>query len=318
MSCPVTRLTLLFSLILCPTAYSQAPVSAQPAFSLKPVGNNVWAAIANPKSLAGANAGFIIGDDGVAVVDSFEAPEAARQLLAEIRKLTKLPIKFVIDTHYHIDHVAGNSVFRDVGAVIIGQRNVREWIHTEKLKFFGKNIKPEQKLLVEQLAAPDVIYDSSLVLFLGSRRIQIMWKLGHTGGDSIVQVADAKVVFCGDLFWRMTLPNLIDASTASWTVTLDFLSRSNPGGSFIPGHGDVGTVDDIRQFREYLLNLRKLVGGAQGQGKSGEALTYAVLPTLTQNYGQWDFFDYFAQRNITDTDAELSGKNKIPVPVNIE
>jgi glyoxylase-like metal-dependent hydrolase (beta-lactamase superfamily II) len=314
--CRVANLALLIALILPSTAYSQAP--APPSFSLKPLGNNVWAAIADPKGTAGANAGFIIGDDGVAVVDSFEDQEAARQLLAEIRKLTKLPIKFIINTHYHLDHVSGNSVFQDAGAVIIGQRNVREWIHTENLKFFGTNIKPEQKMLVEQLAAPEVIYDSSLVLFLGSRRIQVMWKLGHTGGDSIVQVADAGVVFCGDLFWRRTLPNLIDASTAPWTVTLDFLARWNPTGNFIPGHGEVGNAGDVKEFREYLLNLRKFVGEAQGQGQTGEVLVYAVMPALTQAYGKWEFFDYFAKKNITDTDAELRGKKKIPVPVDLE
>jgi glyoxylase-like metal-dependent hydrolase (beta-lactamase superfamily II) len=309
-------LAILLCLIGTPVAHSQT--SASPSFTLKPLANNVWAAIATPKGNAGANAGFVIGDDGVAVVDSFQDPEAARQLLAQIRQITKLPIKFVINTHYHLDHVAGNSVFQDAGAVVIGQRNVREWIHTENLKFFGPNIRLEQKSFVENLAAPEVIYDSALVLFLGSRRIQVTWKLGHTGGDSIVQVPDAKVVFCGDLFWRRTLPNLIDASTAPWTVTLDFLARANSAGSFVPGHGNVGTADDIKEFREYLVNLRKIVGEAQGQGKTGDVLLEAVLPALTQAYGKWDFFDYFARKNITDTDIELRGKKKIPAPVDIE
>ena len=78
-----------------------------PPFILKQIGPNAWAAIDNPaaKARAAANAGFVIGDDGVAVVDTFVSAEAARQLIVETRKLTKLPVKYVINTHYHADHV---------------------------------------------------------------------------------------------------------------------------------------------------------------------------------------------------------------------
>jgi cyclase len=121
----------------------QSPQSASLFFILKPLGHNVYAAIDDAKDEAGANAGFVIGDDGVAIIDTFENPEASKQMLSQIRKLTELPIKFVINTHYHIDHVAGNSLFQQNGAVVFAHRNVRAWIHTENLKFFDKNIKPE-------------------------------------------------------------------------------------------------------------------------------------------------------------------------------
>src|SRR5215831_10511493 len=109
----------------------------------------------------------LIGADGVAVVDTFENEKAARALLSEIRKLTPLPVKFVINTHYHLDHVAGNRVFQDAGAVVIAHRNVRDWIHTENLKFFGKNITPEQKAEVENLGLPNIDYDDALGIDLG-------------------------------------------------------------------------------------------------------------------------------------------------------
>ena len=96
-----------------------ATPGASLAFTLKPLGHNVYAAIDDAKGDAGANAGFVIGDDGVAVIDTFENPEASKQMLAEIRKLTQLPIKFVVNTHYHIDHVAGNSLFQQNGAVVV-------------------------------------------------------------------------------------------------------------------------------------------------------------------------------------------------------
>src|ERR1700691_429015 len=125
-------------------------------FEIKKIGDGIYAAISPGESKAGANAGFVIGDDGVAVIDTFEDASAAKVLLDEIRKLTKLPIRFVVNTHYHIDHVAGNGVFAEAGAVVVAHRNVREWIHTENLKFFGAKITPDQKKMVESLVAPSV------------------------------------------------------------------------------------------------------------------------------------------------------------------
>jgi cyclase len=147
----LTTIVLGVLLLSSTAARAQAPAPAPNStlFTLKPLGHNVWAAIDNAKGEAGANAGFVIGDNGVAVIDTFENPEAAKQLLAEIRKRTNLPVKFVINTHYHIDHVAGNRIFQEAGAVVLAQRNVRTWIHTENLKFFGKDIKPEEKARVD-------------------------------------------------------------------------------------------------------------------------------------------------------------------------
>jgi cyclase len=310
-------LALALGLLLSSTAaraQAPAPATNSSLFILKPLGHNAWAAIDNAKGEAGANAGFVIGDDGVAVIDTFENPEAAKQLLAEIRKLTQLPVKFVINTHYHIDHVAGNRIFQETGAVVLAQRNVRTWIHTENLKFFGKDIKPEQQKMVAELGAPDIVYDSGTTLFLGSRRIDVRVFPGHTGGDSVVFIPDAAVVFCGDLFWRDTLPNLIDATTAAWLPTLDAISAAAPNATFIPGHGDVGTAADVKAFRGYLADLRELVAAPAREGKTGDALVSAVLPALTEKYGKWDFFKYFAKTDILNTAAEFRGDKKIPQP----
>src|SRR5579863_5594648 len=203
------------ALLLFPFSSSAQSPAALP-FTLKPLGHNVYAAIDDAKGDAGANSGFVIGDNAALVVDTFENEAAAKQLLAEIRKLTQLPIKFVVNTHYHLDHVAGNKVFQQNGAVVFAQHNVRSWIHTENLKFFGKDIKPEQRKMVETLGAPDAVYETGITLFLGSRRIDVRVFPGHTGGDSVVFIPDADVVFTGDLFWRNTLPNLIDATTSAW------------------------------------------------------------------------------------------------------
>ena len=173
--------------------------SPEPAFVLKQVGPNAWAAIDNPKatSPAASNAGFVIG---VVVIDTFSTEDAAKQLLAEIQQRTKLPVKFVVNTHYHLDHVAGNGVFAKQGAAVLAQRNVRGWIHSENLRLIGDFLTPELKALTESIAAPSVDYEQASHLYLGSRAIHLRSFPGHTGGDSIVIVPDARVAFLGDLF----------------------------------------------------------------------------------------------------------------------
>jgi cyclase len=312
------RKTILLSsplLFACAALYAQQPAAptALP-FTLKPLGNHVYAAIGLPRSTAGSNAGFIIGDDGVAVVDSFVTAGAAKQLLAEIQKLTKLPVKYVINTHYHLDHTAGNGVFAAAGASVVGHKNIRTWIHTENLKFFGPNIKPEQKAMVEALVAPNIVYESEIELFLGSRRVAVRYYPGHTGGDSVVFVPDANVVFCGDLFWRKTLPNMIDGTTDKWAETDAKLAAESPAATFIPGHGDVGTVAEVKDFGGYILDLRAFVAKAERDGLAGDALTDAVLPQVKEKYGDWDAFDHFVKLNIAQTEKELRGEKNVPQP----
>ena len=196
------------------------------------------------RKLASANAGFVIGDDGVAVIDTFGNEDAARQLLAIRRATCGLP-----------------------GG------------HDPVSRF---------------------------------REIQVLSLPGHTGGDSVVVVPDAKVAFAGDLFWRNIVPNMIDGSTKPWIDTLDTLVKSTAADTFVSGHGEVRNAKDVAAFRGYLETLLTLVTTAQTQRRSGDALLDAVLPALAERYGQWDFFKGLVERSITDMDAELSGRKRIP------
>jgi cyclase len=293
----------------------QAQGTPVASFTLKQVGPNVWAAIDNPaaKGVAAANGGFVIGDDGVAVIDSFASPNAARELLTEIRQRTKLPVKFVINTHYHVDHVAGNGVFVEAGATVVAHRNVRSWIHAENLRLIGDKAPDSIKTMVQGLTRPSLLYTDGVDLYLGGREIQVRFFPGHTGGDSVVFVPDARVAFAGDLLWRNMVPNMVDGTTPAWIATLDSLAKTNTQ-TFIPGHGDVANARDVIAFRDYLGAVRTLVGDAQRQGKSGAALIEVVLPALKANYGQWDYFAVLAEPNIRDMEAELSGKKRVPQP----
>jgi cyclase len=299
-----------------------------PDFTVKKIGEGVYAAIGADGGKAGSNAGFVIGSNGVAVIDTFEDVAPARDLLAEIRKITNLPIRFVVNTHYHLDHTGGNAVFAQAGATIVAQRNLRGWLRTENLKFF-RDPKPEQKAMVEALVLPDETYTDAVDIFLGARQIQVRYMLGHTGGDSVVTVPDADVVFAGDLVWQKHLPNLIDATTSDWVKTLEKLLADHPRGTFVSGHGDVAAPGDVRDFHDYLVALREDVARAQAAGKSEKELVDTVLPLLKEKYGNcdagsasappisancWGFFRAFSTRNILQTAAELAGTKRIPQP----
>ncbi len=294
---------------------AQSQAAPVPPFTVKDLGHNAFAAIAVPGGGAGSNASFIIGEDGVLVVDTYQHIEAARALLAEIRTHTQLPIKYVVNTHYHIDHVTGNGVFADAGAIIFAHKNVRDWIHVENLKFYGPNITPAQKASVEALVAPTVVYTTGVDLFLAQRHIVVRYFPGHTGGDSMVFDPESNVVFCGDLFWRHTLPNLIDASTDAWIDTLNQMIQAHPNATFIPGHGDVGTLDDVKAFRGYLVDLRQWVGDARAAGKTGDAIVDAVVPKIKEKYGDWGAFNNFSKTNVLQTADELNATKKVPRPL---
>ncbi len=281
-------------------------------FTLKQIGQGVYAAVSPDHSKAGSNAGFIVGSNGVLVVDTFETTDAAKELLADIRKVTNLPIRYVVNTHYHLDHTGGNAVFAEAGATIIAQRNVYSWLRTENLKFFGPSPKPEQNAQVESLVLPDILYSDAVDLYLGTRLIQVRYMLGHTGGDSVVIMPDANVVFGGDLIWQKHLPNLIDASTGPWIQTLDKLLQEHPSATFVSGHGDLATPADVSDFRGYLTTLRADVAQAQSDGKSGKDLVEAVTAMLKEKYAHWGFFDYFVSHNIQQTADELAGKKRLP------
>jgi len=283
---------------------------------LKQVGPGVYAAIDGPEHKAGSNAGFVIGDDGVLVVDAFFTQDAAKALVAEIRRLTPKPIRYVVNTHYHADHTGGDQVLRDAGAIIIAHRNVRGWVRTNNINLFGDRITPELKARIEALPLPDLVTDKDLTVWLGSRKVVVSTVLGHTGGDLTISVPDAKVLFAGDMLWRRIAPNLIDGSVKEWAAT-DAAFMRIPDAAltrYVPGHGDVADVKDVAEFRTYLLDLKRLVGEGRKAGLKDDALARNVAPKLRALHPDWTISDRAIAAEVRYMDQELAGTKKRPIP----
>lgn len=305
-------LAVLYAVSLAPALVQAQPRAADaPPFEIKQVGPGVYAVIGGPK--AGSNAGFVIGDNGVLVVDALGFPEAGQALLGAIRKITDKPILYLVNTHYHIDHVSGDAAFKAAGAAIIAHKNVPGWIHSENLHLFGANITPAIRTQIEQLVLPDRTIDKTTILTLGTRKIELRPMAGHTGGDIVVGVPDARVLFTGDIVWNHLGPTTIDGTIRTWTAEVAQLEKL-PDTTFVPGHGDVATAKDLDDLRVLFEDLMRLTREARAAGLSGDALVQATAPKLVALHPTWPRIERNAPVLVAQMDQELAGTKRVPKP----
>ena len=327
------------------TAYTRSnsitPIpKAEDDFQLVKVAEGVYAAIARPGGVASGNAGFVIGDDGVLIFDTFLTPAALEELIGEIEKLTKLPIKFAVNSHYHLDHTGGNQVLVARGVPIIAHDNVLIWQTTKNKRFlpaaaelekrkadttkilaaipedqkdqraqFERTLRSLDAMMAITLTNPTRTFKSgNMELNLGKRRVVLATFPGHTGGDVIAFVPDANVVFTGDLGWSKTLPNLVDATVNDWIPTPDAILKQNPNAKYVPGHGNVAEAADIKDFRGYLEDLRSRVKKGIADGLTiDDAKKELTLPEKYKGFA----FPRFAVPNVEDMYKELKGTKQV-------
>ncbi|MGM9488882.1 MBL fold metallo-hydrolase [Ideonella sp. YS5] len=219
-----------------------------------------------------SNAGFVVTPAGVVVIDALGSPPLARRLLAEIRRITPQPIRYVIATHYHADHIYGLQVFKQAGATILAHTAAREYLASDaarqRLAASRQDLFPwvdENTRLVEPdrwLGVPDPKADTTLEL--GGVRLLIR-PVGpaHTPEDLVVYLPDRGVLYGGDLLFRGRIPFVGQADSRAWIEALDRLLSLKPK-VLVPGHGAASTdpVADITLTRDYLQYLRDRMGAA--------------------------------------------------------
>ena len=328
----------LFAIALmrpCELKTAAAP-KAEDDFQLVKVADGVYAAIAKSGGLASGNAGFVIGDDGVLIFDTFFTPAAIEELIAEIQTLTKLPIKYAVNSHYHLDHTGGNQVLAARGVPIIAHDNLIKWQTNRNKRFLPapeelqkrrddaakqlsetpedqkdkratleRQIRRLDAMMAIKLTNPTLTFGAGTVhLYLGKREVILSTLPGHTGGDVLAYVPDANVVFTGDLGWSKTLPNLVDATVNDWIPTLDKILNQYPAAKFIPGHGNVAEAAEIKDFRDYLDDLRSRVKQGIADGLTvDQAKLQLKLPEKYKAFA----FQNFATPNVEDMYKELKG-----------
>ncbi len=246
-----------------------APVDVD--MELKQVGDHSWyvqgkAGIATDNAGFISNAGVIITDEGVVIVDALGSPSLAYKLVGKIKKITDKPIVKVVVTHYHADHIYGLQVFKELGAEIIAPDGVYEYIDSEgassRLEERRFSLDPwvnDQTVIV----TPDKIIDKSESFTLGGINFTISFiGKAHSDGDLTLYVENDRVLFTGDLIFEGRIPFLGSSDTKHWLATLEKMESQTPH-AIVPGHGPwAKDPKAITLTRKYLAFMREKMGAA--------------------------------------------------------
>ncbi|WP_240095809.1 MBL fold metallo-hydrolase [Thermomonas flagellata] len=214
-----------------------------------------------------ANAGFVVTGDGVVVFDTLGSPALGEQLIAQIRKRTREPIKLVILSHFHADHFYGIPAFKAVGAQVWANSGIREYLHSDA----ARERLAERKALIGPwlgkaftLPTVDVWLDSDVDFQMG----QLHFRLRHVGPahtpeDTALLVVEDGVLYSGDVVYAGRVPFIGDADTRSWLKAIDKVLALQPK-VMVPGHGPVSRdpVRDATLTRDYITFLRTQMGQA--------------------------------------------------------
>jgi len=223
----------------------------------------------------GGNIGLSVGDDGVFMIDDQFAP-LTEKIQQAIAALTEQPVRFLINTHWHIDHAGGNENFGKGGVIIVAHENVRKRLKSGQFVVpFNADIPP-----APEIALPVVTFDEGITFHWNDETIEVVHPVpGHTDGDAVIYFKSANVVHAGDLFWNGLYPVIDGSSGGSTTGVISgveaLLERIDSDTRIIPGHGPVGNKADVRSYLVMLQSSYSLIKSLKDQGKTIEQIVEA-------------------------------------------
>ena len=292
-------------------------------FTIKKLARGIYAAISKTGGYAISNSGIVDLGDETLVFDTFISPIAARDLKQAAEVLTGNKVTYVINSHFHNDHIRGNQVFID--AEIIAPQITKDLIEEyepEELKWeaqvIDQRIETTQQKLSEQsdsakieelkmwlgyykaikesaaeyrITLPNfVLKDSMEIHGLETNAILISKGEGHTKNDVVLWLPKEKILFSADLVFINHHPWLGDGSIGNWIKYLNYLKTLNAK-YIVPGHGPVGNASSIDQMIEYLNNVSTLVDSAIQNNLTEDETRNISIP---EEYKNWWFERFFA------------------------
>ncbi len=241
------------------------------------------------------NAGIIVGDAGVLVIDSLRVPSFARDLIQDVRHITPKPVRFVIVTHAHWDHSWGNEEFSE--ATIIGHQNCYremvdvEWNKQWREKVISDGLAWSKEARLVNITPPNLTFETNMRLYFGGRELELMYfGKAHTSGDIFIHLPEEKLIYTGDVIQDRRVPYLGDSYPAEWPDTDERL-LSLPVEQFVSGHGPIGNHNGIVESRDFIRDLVDNTRASIQEGRSEGDASTTVVDSLSEKYADWVGFD---------------------------
>jgi quinoprotein relay system zinc metallohydrolase 2 len=252
-----------------------------------------------------ANIGFIVGDDAVAVIDTGGSVREGHRLAAAIAGVTNKPIRYVINTHVHPDHLFGNAAFDSPDVTFVGHANLPRALAARGAFYLSsfRRLLGEELIDEVRIIPPTLTIDNETVLDLGNRELLLKaWPPAHTDCDLTVLDKKSGTLFSGDLVFLRHVP-IVDGSVLGFLRLADALAAI-PAKQVVPGHGPLvaNWPQALEAERTYLSHLVK---DLRGMIKAGEGLGTAAQKAGQSERAKWQLFDDYNPRNATAGFAEL-------------
>ncbi len=310
-------------ILLFPVCIVNAQTIDSKHFRLEKLAEGVYAAIHINGGYAICNAGIINLGEKTLIFDPFITPEAALDLRTAAETLFDNPITYVVNSHFHNDHIRGSQVFVP-GASIISTTTTQEYIvkHEPEAIADEKEYAPKrlaqlkaelqaEKDSVKRIelvmwvgyfealatsnselktAIPDITFEDKLILYGKERRVELIeFQKGHTESDLILFLPKEKIVFMGDLLFINNHPWMADGYPENLITTLNNIQQMDAD-TFIPGHGKVGSKDDIVTMIDYIEMIKLKALNLLNEGKSAEDIDGLKIP---EDYGDWLLSNFY-------------------------
>jgi len=286
--------------LLSPKAQEQIP-----AYKVEEIARGVYAILFEQMR---TNSGFIVGKEGVTVIDALINADLAHKVIEEVKKVTDKPIRYLVNTHFHADHTFGNNAYpRET--TIISHRNTRiilekdmDQMRKDVARIFKSQI-PESFSVV----LPNLTFTESLAIHDGTRKIDILYMgKGHTAGDAVIYLPEEKIIFAGDLIVHGVPVFALGGFSKEYIDTLKKIEALDSQ-KIVTGHGGLVDKGDIPRLIQYTEDLRAEVKKYMDAGKSLDETVSAL--TLPQ-YESWPRHKTVLPFNVERVYKEMKGEAK--------